>query len=429
MKFSKLSQLFLVSSIGLLVATVFTACAITTIDYVFVACSAGSGTSSDGQIQTYAVDSQSGALRTGAPAVSSGGVNPVSMAVTSDYANLYVANAGNSTIVHFAIGLNGVLTSKDTISLSTTPIYMAVNSAGTYLYVISCTSTATYPTLLCTSGSAALTEYALSSGAIGSAASSKPLNLANVSSAYASDILVPTGVTVLVNKGSVTGNAVYVTAYDQSAYNPGCTPTPTCTPSTANPGWVFGFIIGSNGALTASLNSPYEAGVKPTAIASDPTDRFVYVTDYASNELIGYTILDGSTLSFLPNGPFRTGNEPSAVVIDPRGRFIYVTNALDSTVSPYAIDLATGTPTGAVSPSGAGNNSTDTQPVAVMVDPALGRFVYTANFLGNSVSGFRLDPTSGGISATQATPYPTGSKPTAVAGVPHGNYSTQSVTP
>ena len=64
MKFSKLSQLFLVSSLGLLVATLLTACAIITIDYVFVASSAGSGTSSNGQIETYAVDSQSGALRT-----------------------------------------------------------------------------------------------------------------------------------------------------------------------------------------------------------------------------------------------------------------------------------------------------------------------------------------------------------------------------
>ena len=430
MKFSKLSQLFLVSSIGLLVATVFTACAITTIDYVFVACSAGSGTSNDGQIQTYAVDSQSGALRTGAPAVSSGGVNPVSMAVTSDYANLYVANAGSSTIVHFAIALNGVLTSKDTATLSTTPIYITVNTAGTYLYVISCTPSTT---LLCTSGSATLTEYALSSGTIGSVASSVPLNLANVSSTYASDAIVPTGITVLANNSVVSGKAVFVSAFDQSAYNPGGTTT-----SNANPGWVFGFNIGSGGALTAVTTgspavtvSPWEAGVKPTAIASDPTDRFVYVTDYASNELIGYTILDGSTLSFLPNGPFRTGNEPSAVAIDPRGLFIYVANFLDNTVSPYAINLATGTPTGAVNPAGGSaiSNATDTEPVAVMIDPALGRFVYTANYLGNSVSGFRLDPISGGISATQATPYPTGSKPTAVTGVPHGNYSTQSVTP
>jgi hypothetical protein len=58
MKFSKLSQLFLVSTIGLLVATLLTACAINTIDYVFVANSAGSGTGSAGQIQTYDADSE-----------------------------------------------------------------------------------------------------------------------------------------------------------------------------------------------------------------------------------------------------------------------------------------------------------------------------------------------------------------------------------
>jgi DNA-binding beta-propeller fold protein YncE len=180
--------------------------------------------------------------------------------------------------------------------------------------------------------------------------------------------------------------------------------------------------------LTALAN-PYEAGIKPTAIATDPTNRFAYVTDYASNQLVGYSIMGGDTLNFLLNGPFKTGNEPTAVVIDPRGKFIYVTNSLDSTVSPYAIDLATGTPTISVSPTGTSTNATDTEPVAVMIDPALGRFVYTANYLGNSVSGFRLDPTAGSLTPTQATPYPTGSKPTAVIGVPHGNYSTQSVTP
>ncbi|HWT65908.1 MAG TPA: beta-propeller fold lactonase family protein, partial [Terracidiphilus sp.] len=72
-------------------------------------------------------------------------------------------------------------------------------------------------------------------------------------------------------------------------------------------------------------------------------------------------------------------------------------------------------------------NSTDTQPVAIAVDPALGRFVYTANYLGNSVSGFRLDPTAGTLTATQSTPYPSDSKPTAIAVVPHGNHSVQAV--
>ena len=421
MKFTKLSQLLLVSSIGLLVATFFSACAITTIDYLFVACSAGSGTSSAGQIETYAVDSQSGALRNGAPAVSSGGVNPVSMAVSSDYANLYVANAGNSAIVHFAIGINGVLTSKDSVTLATTPIAMTVNTAGTYLYVVSCTpaSNTAYPTLRCTGGSATLTEYPLSSGAIGSVASTQTLSLYGSYAKYSGDIIVPTGVTVLESNA-----AVYVSAYDQSAYNPNGT-----TASTANPGWLFGFMIGSGGALTPLAN-PYEAGIKPTALDATPVNEYLYVTDYASNQLVVYAILDGgSTLNFLPSGPFRTGNEPSSITIDPRGLFIYVTNSLDSSVTPYEITLGTGIPTGSVNVRGSPIDSTDTQPVSVVVDAALGRFVYTANYLGNSVSGFRLNPTSGVLSATQASPYPTGANPTAVVTVPHGNYSTQSVTP
>jgi 6-phosphogluconolactonase (cycloisomerase 2 family) len=422
MKFSKLRQLIPVSSIGLLVAALLTACSLTSVDLVYVASSTG--------IQAYAADSRSGALRTTTPPVTSGVSSPVAMAVTSDDSNLYLANLGTSssggTIVHYAIGLTGELTLKDTLTLSDNPVSLAVNTAGTYLYVASCSSSATAPTLLC-STSGKLTEYALSSGTMGSAATQMPLDLTG---AFASDILVPTGVAVLANNGSnILGNAVYVTAYDQSAYNPGCTPTPACTPSTANPGWVFGYNIGSAGALAASTNSPYQAGVKPSAIAADPTDRFVYVTDFASNELIGYTILDGSTLNFMTSGPFKTGNEPSAVTLDPRGMFIYVTNSLDSTVSAYEITQATGNPTGAVNVTGSPFNSTDTTPVAVVVDPALGRFVYTANEQGNSVSGFRLNATSGSLSPTQSTPYPTGSKPTALVAVPHGNHATQLVTP
>jgi 6-phosphogluconolactonase (cycloisomerase 2 family) len=352
------------------------------------------------------------------------------MAVTSDSANLYLANLGTSsaggTIVHYAIGMTGELTAKDTLALSDNPVSLAVNTAGTYLYVATCSGSAIAPSLLC-STSGKLTEYALSSGTIGSASSRSSLNLTG---AYAGDVLVPTGVAVLANNGSnIKGSAVYVTAYDQSAYNPGCTPAPSCTPSNANPGWVFGYNIGSGGALTATTNSPYEAGVKPSAIAADPTDRFVYVTDFASNELIGYTILDGSTLNFMTSGPFKTAGEPSAITLDPRGMFIYVTNALDSTVSAYEITQATGNPTGAINVTGSAFNSTDTTPVAIIVDPALGRFVYTANELGNSVSGFRLNATSGSLAPTQSTPYPTGSKPTALVAVPHGNHATQLVTP
>ncbi len=407
MKFSKLRQLLLVSAIGLGVATLFSGCQLVTIDYLFVATSAstisGKTACPNGEIETYAVDSQSGAIRSAQPQVCSGGTTPTALAISPGYGNLYVANQVDKNIVHFEIAANGVLTKKDSVTLATTPAAMAVASDGNTLYAVSGTSSAT------------LSAYTLSSGAIGAAATQLNLKVPG----YPTDSVVPTGVTVLTN-----GSAVYVTAYDLSAYNPG-----GITTSTASPGWIFAFAAGSGGALTPAPGSPYNAGVKPSALVADPTNRYVYVTDFASNQLIGYGVYTGFALNFLQNGPYKTGGQPTSVFIDPRGKFIYVSNSLDSSVTAYVIDLPTGTPSTAVNSTGSATNSTDTQPVSVAVDPALGRYVYTANYLGNSVSGFRLDPTAGTLKQTQATPYPTGIHPTAIVLAPHGNHSTQSITP
>jgi 6-phosphogluconolactonase len=397
-----LSQLFLVSAIGLIVAALLSACQLVTIDFVYVAAQGNSG--GNGAIEIFAADSQSGALRTGTRGSDSGGPSPVAMAVSASYENLYVANQGNNSVVHFAIATNGTLSNKDSVTLPDTPVAIAVNAAGTYLFVASGTTTST------------LTVYSLSNGTIGSVASQQTLTIPG----YATDLLVPTGVTALPDN-----NSVYVTAYDRSAYNPGGTTT-----SNANPGWLFGFNVGSGGALTAAGGSPSLAGVKPSALVADPTSRFVYVTDFASNQLIGYTVLSNGSVSFLVNGPFKTGGEPAAIAVDPRGKYLYVANSLDSTVSAYIIDLATGTPSAAVNVSGASINATDTQPISIVVDPALGRYVYTANQLGNSVSGFRLDPNAGSLKAAQATPYPTAEpKPSAIVAIPHGNHATQAVAP
>jgi YVTN family beta-propeller protein len=396
-----LSQLFLIAVTGLVVASLLSACQLVTIDFVYLA---GSPSTSNGDnIEIFAADSQSGALRKGPASANSGGASPVAMALTGDYLNLYVANQDNSSVVHFTIGTNGTLTKKDSVTLPDAPTSLAVNAAGTYLFVVSGTTSAT------------LTVYPLSSGTIGSAATQEVLTVPG----FAGDTIISTGVTALANN-----NEVYVTAYDQSAYNPGGTTT-----SNANPGWLFGFTVGSGGALTPTGSSPYKAGVKPSGLVGDPTSRFVYVTDFASNHLIGYTVQSSGVLTFLINGPFKTGSEPSAVAIDPRGKYLYVANSLDASVSAFIIDLATGTPSAAVNVTGASVNSTDTQPMALVVDPALGRFVYTANFLGNSISGFRLDPNAGSLTPAQATPFPSGPKPTAIVCVPHGNHSTQATFP
>src|ERR1035437_5703176 len=412
MKFSKLSQLFLVSSIGLVVATLLNGCLLVSIDYVYLACSAGSG-SSTGQIQIFAADAASGALRPGASSISSGGNSPVSLTVSGNFANLYAANQGTSNnVVHFAIDNNGNLTQKDVVTGLGTPVSIVVNQAGTYLYGVFSNGTG--------ANSATLAALPLAAdGTIGSASAAVAVPL--TVPGHPNDTVIPTQVVVLANN-----NAVYISAYDQSVYNPGGKIT---SGDTANPGWVFGFSVGTGGTLTPTAASPYQAGVKPVALAADPTHRFVYVTDFAASQLIGYSIQSGSNLNFFLAPPTATGKQPSAIVFDPRGKFIYITNELDSSVSAFAIDLSTGAPTAAINVSNGFTNPTDTDPVAIVVDPSLGRFVYTANYLGNSISGFRLDPTSGSLGQTQATPYPSGAQPTAITAIPHGNHNVQSVTP
>ncbi|MFP5204482.1 MAG: lactonase family protein [Acidobacteriota bacterium] len=404
MKFSKLSQLALVSILGLGVATLLSGCMLVTIDYLYVADSTGSGPGSAGQIQSFAVDAETGALRlTDNKPVPSGGSQPIALAASAGYQDLYVANAGNKTVVHFTIAYSGALTQKETTTLPFTPSGLAVNTAQTALYVVGGTSPGQ------------LAVYPLSSGAVGTLASTITLTLPG----FSSDIIVPTAVAVLPNNSSV-----YVAAYDQSAYNPGGAVT-----SSANPGWLYAYNVGSNGALTPVTNSPFQAGVKPSALSTAPTNRFVYATDFASNQVIGYGVLSSGELSFLVNGPFKTGNEPASVVVDPRGMYLYVANSLQNTVSAYTIAQPSGTPSAVINVSGSSVNATDTTPVSILVDPGLGRFVYTANNLGNSISGFQLDPNTGVLKPTILTPYPTGLNPTALAAVPHGNHPVQEVTP
>jgi 6-phosphogluconolactonase (cycloisomerase 2 family) len=390
------------------VATLLAACQLVSIDVLYVSSSAGPG-SSNGIINIYDVDGASGAIRPRTSTPSSGGEDPVSMVVTSSYANLYVANQGSSNnVVHLAIDSSGDLTAKDTVTGFGTPVSVAVNQAGTFLFVAAEQET----------GGAVL---AMSLGTDGTISGGSAVSTSLLIPGHSGDTVVPTGVFALANN-----NAVYVTAYDKSVYNPGGSVT---SGDNANPGWIFGFTVDSHGVLTPTAGSPYQAGVKPSAVTADPTNRFVYVTDFASSQLIGYTIQSGSSLNFFLAAPTHTGNQPDALTFDPRGKFIYIVNELDSTVNALAIDQATGATTAAINVANGFTDPTDTNPVAVVVDPALGRFVYTANYLGNSVSGFRLDPTAGSLTPTQATPYPSGSRPTAVACIPHGNHATQAVNP
>jgi 6-phosphogluconolactonase (cycloisomerase 2 family) len=405
MKLKKSSQLLLVSAASLLAAVALTACGTLTVDFVFVTSSKAAGPDSYGEVDTFEINSESGFMRQiPTSPFPSGGRNPVADAVTTDYNTLYVANHDDSSIVQFLIGVDGKLYPENTVNttgneptnIATGIFPVAITVAGSNLFVLNTFQPLPIcsPTAPC-SGSVAVYPISAPSSNLSSAlgtpaANGKlnywPLNLPG----KPADIMQPTAVNVLAS-----GADAYVAAWD----------------TTTNTGYVFGYSVGSGGTLTP-LNGgvPFAAGTHPSAIASDPGNGFVYVTDAAKGNILAYSVASG-VLSPLSGSPFPAGDQPSAMIIGTDGKFAYVTNALDSTVTAYSI--ASGTLTRL------GTYAVGTQPVAIGIDPRTNHFIFTVNYLGGNVSGYEMNTTDGSLLVSQYSPFTSNALPTAAAAIPH----------
>jgi DNA-binding beta-propeller fold protein YncE len=79
------------------------------------------------------------------------------------------------------------------------------------------------------------------------------------------------------------------------------------------------------GALTPLSVPIFTAGSNPDSIAVDPTGRFVYVANFNSGNVSGYSI-DSKTgiLTPLSVPTLRAGSGSQSVAADPTGKFVYV---------------------------------------------------------------------------------------------------------
>jgi len=396
MMLNRSSQLVLASAASLLAAGLLTACGTLTVDFVYVTSAKAAGTNNYGEVDVYEVNSESGYMRhIPTSPFPSGGRNPVAETTSPDNTTLYVVNEDDNTIVQFTIGNDGKIYPQNTVN--TPGVFpLAVATAGKFLFVAD-----TYqPLPTCStaapcSGSLAVFPVG-TNDALGSAAAN-----ASISASYwpltlpssPTDVMTPTAI-------AATSTYVYVTAFD----------------ATKGGGYVFGFTVNSDGTLTA-LNGgvPFAAGAHPSAIASSPGGGVIYVTDSASNDVLAYSANAG-VLTPVGGSPFPAGNAPAAVVVNGTGSYVFVANSLDSNLTVYSSS-------GGVL-SSLGTYTTGTQPVAIGIDPSLNEYLYTANFLGNSVTGFQVNASTGSLLNSQESPYGANANPTAVAAIPHGKPKT-----
>ena len=94
----------------------------------------------------------------------------------------------------------------------------------------------------------------------------------------------------------------------------------------------------------------------------DPTARFVYVANKASNEISAYSIGPTGLLTPVPGSPFAGADEPVSVVVDSTARFAYASNRASNNVSAYSIGS-----NGALTPAPDSPFATGIEPISVAV--------------------------------------------------------------
>jgi len=442
MKFNKRFRTALAVATSLAIGLGAVACSRDyTVAYVF------STSAANGSVSAYAVDYQSGELTqiAGSPFTGQVGNNPVTLVAAPNQKFIYIIGGSqSSTVEEMAVGTDGKLYGQKTYNLASGDTYAtsaAIDPSGKFLYVAFTYISPFGPANL---GRGGISVFPINAdNSLGTPttvnAGNNPVAIAVSPADCAVTAAAGTGQqTCTTTNGSAgagfVNSFVYVVDQEGPAYG-------------TNPAHILGFAQNTNtGVLTllsgsscATVGSSttctgYHAGVTPSAIAVDPSGRFVYVTDKTSNQIIGYSIslanagsgANNGNLTPLVSSPYTTGLYPVSIIIDPRGKYVYTTNYNSNNVSSFAINTADGSLSGA---GLVGNFSTSTGPTCVTIDPALGIYLYTSNYLDSSISGGQLSPNTGNLTAIVNTPFPSGTLPSCVISVTNGSHASSIVNP
>jgi 6-phosphogluconolactonase (cycloisomerase 2 family) len=399
MNLFKISRITKASMVSLALALGLSSCSL---DYVVGYVYMTTAKTSPGLIDQYSIDYDSGALSSIGTPIAAGN-DPIALVAAPGGKFVYVVNHLDSTVQEFAVQGDGTLASKNTYPvIGTMPTAIAIDPQGKFLYV-----TFTYQTgySATTPGPGGVTIFPVN--ADNSLGTASTVNVGNN----------PVGVTV-----SYYNRFVYVLDQEPepNATVLGFSQNATTGALTPVPGTTIATVAGK------TVATGFAAGVVPSALAEEPTSRYLYVTDQAANQMIGYVVQASGALVAMVNGPFRAGLFPVNLTIDPRGQLIYVLNYNGNTVEGYQIDSATGTPSGAV---GAFATATGTGPTCVTIDPSLGVYMFISNSLDNTATGEKLTPNTGGLLPVENSPFLGSGQPTCLTAVANGAHASQIIVP
>jgi 6-phosphogluconolactonase (cycloisomerase 2 family) len=180
--------------------------------------------------------------------------------------------------------------------------------------------------------------------------------------------------------------------------------------------WEFS-VDSSTGALgnptNASVQPFFPVGAIASGVAVDPCDRFVYVSNKQSNSISAFTICNGlSTQAPSPGCPTGPGTPydalvpitgspfsvtgstdfPGPLLVDPYGNTLYVLGTGSSTVSIFRISPISGSLT-AGNPATVATGLMPTS-IAIRSDDS---WLFVTNFSAGTLSEYSITPASGGL--------------------------------
>ena len=236
-----------------------------------------------------------------------------------------------------------------------------------------------------------------------------PTHLSSGSSYAVSILSQPTGHTCMVTNpnGSVTSATVSVTLV-----------CPASILYATSQGQIYAFYIDeATGSLTGVAGSPYAGGTQLTKIAMAPNGKFIYVTDFGGNAVLGYAIdpISGA-LSGIAGNPYVVASPPASISATPDGSLIFVLTGGSKNVTSFAVNGLSGT----LSATSSSPFSVDSGATSIATE-ATGKFAFTANRGANTVSGYSIDYLTGALTPTVSGTY-SFADPISLQSYPQGGY-------
>ena len=236
-----------------------------------------------------------------------------------------VCSGSKTGIAAFKVNSDGTLTSVGSLTADPSPVALAMDTAGKFLFVAEGL------------GSGRVSSYLVGSG--GSLTAVPPAFNFILQPGFQTPNLAALAPTPTVLPGNGI-NGIQNSVCSDPGNSPPTSEYLYVADSANSVVWQLK-VNTSSGALTGPIGtSPVVAGTVPAGVAVDPCARFVYVSNMTSNNISAYTICNGlttqsSTCPGLPpwalapvtGSPFSlpsSGNGPGPLLVDPFGKSLYV---------------------------------------------------------------------------------------------------------